>query len=242
MDCDYVEYNLWPNVKLYTCKVKNFAVTTDDVTVTEVSQNHWSGKSNSHVEVFYVESLIFNYLPKNIEQFFPNLKGIAILRSTFKTIRREDIAPFQQLWFFYIGANEITEVEGNLFESNPDITYLSFSSNPIVSIGFNLLEPLKKPVEIHFSAMKCLSKFTRTGQVQEMALALAVYCPPTFDMIERRIIKGDYFKSKVDEHVKEKTIYLEEKTELLEERVSQLGYKLSDLRKMVSESQTCTCK
>lgn len=225
MDCDYVEYDQWPHVKLYTCKLKNFAVTADNVRITEVSQNHWSGKSNSHVEVLYADNQIINYLPKNIEQFFPNLKGITIRKSKLKTIRREDIARFHQLWFFWSWSNEIREIEGDLFENNRDVSHFSFYDNPVLNVGPNLLGPLNDVKEIHFSSGKCINKVAlNPEQVQEMVTALAVNCPPTFGMVERRILKGDYFKSKVDE------------------QVAVLKDQLAELKKMILEMQTCSCK
>lgn len=216
----------------YSCKLENKAegklsITEDNVSVTSVSGNHANGKSNNDVEVLYISGQTIFFLPKNIVQFFPNLKGIVIFSSHMKTLRKQDIAPFTKLLFFFIAANEIKEIDGDLFESNPGVEYFSFTSNPLMHIGPDLFHPLQNLKEVHCSKCKCYDILNATP-TDDLKLALSVNCPPTLAMIEKAIFSGKSFNAKFEEKVVEKTEFLAAEIETIKKENYQLKYKIAE--------------
>lgn len=211
--------------------MKNAVVITDNEVVTEVSQNHAVGKSNSDVEVLYVVDQTLQFLPKNIKEFFPNLKGITIFESKLQMFRKEDIEPFQQLLFFFIGGgNEIKTIDGDLFDSNPTVQYVSFTGNPITNIAPKVFDSLINLKEIHCFQCKCHSIDKDARKIDEIKLAFSQKCPPTFDMIEKALMKGE----KISEKIEEYTNSLKMENEALINRVT-------ELEKLLREGNTCSC-
>jgi hypothetical protein len=180
-------------------------VTDDNVSITGFTQNHLLGKSNENVEVLYATDQTIFYLPKNIQNFFPNLRGITIFKSKLKVWRREDISPFPNLLFFYLYTNDIPSIDGDLLEKNPGVQYISFTANPIKHFGPNLIKPLNKLIEFHCTQCTCVSAYWNTNGLDQMQSEFASKCPPTFEMIEKTILNGKQFKAKVEEQVIERT-------------------------------------
>lgn len=243
LDCEYNLYQGWPINDLYECEVKGLQVVQDNVIVTGVSQNHQNGKSNANVEALRVNYQTMNYLPKNIENFFPNLKGIRVSNSTLLTWRRQDISPFPHLLFFYLDKNQILSIEGDLLNENPGVEYISFSENPMMHIGPNLFSPLKTVRKIHCNLCKCINKAATTLEdIDGMKLALAVNCPPTFEMIERTLLNGEPFKLKVEKQVDELTRTLTAEGEKINLSIISLNDRVKELEKIVRETNPCSCK
>lgn len=239
LNCVYGLYQDWPIKNFYTCKAENVNVIDDNTSITSVTKSHSLGKANDDVEVFEATQQTLKFLPKGIQNFFPNLKGITISSSKLRTIRRKDIAKFQKLIFLYVPLNEIRTVDGDLFASNLGIEYISFSSNPLMlHVGHSLLEPLNYLKEVHFTSCNCISKNVQSPLlVDQMSLALAVNCPPTMKMLENQILGGESFDIEVSVRVALATEKLEIKNKELQESVNSLTSRLAELEKSFREMQ-----
>lgn len=183
-----MSYDSWPIKSFYTCDVQSISVTDDKETINEVSQNHAPGKTNAHVEVLQINSKTLHYLPRHIEVFFPNLKGITISASGTKVFRRQDIKPFSKLMFIFIYNNDIKAIDGDLFRDNPNIQYVSFTGNPLTNVGPRLLEPLTNQLEFHCYKCKCFDTASLDiKNIEYMKIGLSRNCLPTFDMIQEAL-------------------------------------------------------
>lgn len=221
---------------LYTCNVKNLVLTEQSV-LDFVSQNHLAGKSNNDVEVLQIHDQICDFLPRNVEKFFPNLRGLSILRTTLKTITRENLAPFPNLLFTYIAATKVEILDWDLYLSTPKVEFISFSESPVSSVGPSLLDSLKNLKEVHFSKCACIQKYVLTSaQIGEMRRALAVSCPPTLEMQQRAIFyHNDFFGKKLK-------YLVEHETAPLNEKIDQMSERIADLEKLIREGNTCSCQ
>lgn len=212
--------------------MKTLIVTDDKEKVTSVSQTHLVGKTNSNVEVIDFTDQTMYYMPQNIQSFFSNIKGLTIYTSKLRELRRKDIAPFPNLMFLYVPYNEITTVDGNLFASNLNMEYISFSSNRImVHVGYSILKPLKNLKEVHFSDCNCINKNVQVPSlVDQISLALAISCPPTMEMLEQQLLEGENFSVEVKGKVAEET-------KALKAEIDDLKNRLTELEKIVREIQ-----
>lgn len=192
-NCEYKFHTDWPDAAktFYSCSVKNLAITEPSI-LTGVSQTHLSGKSNKEVEVLQIKDQICDYLPEDIDKFFPNLKGFSILQTKLKTIKLENLAPFPNLFFVQFALSDIRSLEWDLFTKTPFIQYISLTESPIAHLGPGLFEPLNNLQEIHFTSCKCISKNVQiASQIEEMKRALEANCPPTLDMTQRALFSHD---------------------------------------------------
>lgn len=191
IECEFILFQSWPLPMngSYTCSVKTIVSSKENV-LTQVSQNHMQGKSDKDVEILQIVGKTLMFLPQKMENFFPNLKGLYIFRTSLKTIERENLTPFPNLIFIYVGATSVETIEWDLFLDNPKIEYISFSESPIKSIGPTFLDPLSNLKEVHFSKCVCITKFIADPcKIDEMKEALIKNCPPTIEMFKKMIAR-----------------------------------------------------
>jgi hypothetical protein len=234
LDCNYSSYQDWPLKGLYACDIKNIQVTNDNEIVTGVSQNHNAGKSNFDVDVLYVKGKTLHYLPRHIEKFFPNLKGITVFTSKTKVLRRQDIAPFSRLLFVFMNEGLIEAIDGDLFDDNPTIQYVSFTLNPLTNVAPNAFDSLKQLKEIHCFQCKCYStQNIDITQIAQIKLGFASHCLPTYEMIEKALSKERLVNGKGDLEITSQRAGNAE-IEILKQTVQNLTERVSILEKKVN--------
>lgn len=240
LDCTYSMRNLWWIKNLYTCKARVVFV-GDQRFVTQVSQNHLSGRGNSQVQGLLIENQPMTYVPGNIHYFFMNLEALNIYNCGVNYLRREDINNLPRLRQLYLYYNNIHELGNNLFEGNPSMKHMSFTSNPIKHIAHNVFDYLYSLETLDMASATCISVNNgNRNAVKAVLFRFAVSCPPTFEMIfermEKRLLQGAELKRQVDEQVSERINPLtwslnqtQEQLELVDKRVTELENKCENL-------------
>lgn len=151
----------------YRCEVKNLEVLTDDKTVTKISGNHKTGKSNSDVKLISIQEQNMRSFPGNISNFFPNVEGLIIDDCSLKTISKIDLVNFPNLKLLFIGNNKINSLDSDLFEGCPRIEYLVFKNNFTKRIGSEILSPLSKLKFANFERNTCIRmKATNPDEIE----------------------------------------------------------------------------
>lgn len=164
-------------------------VTTDNVLTTSVSQNHLDGKYDSDVSVIFATNQTLHYLPAGLNDFFPNIRGLTILHSQLRRLTTCDIASFENLQFVYAYGNNIQLMDGDLFSKNTNVSYVSFTKNPVSHIGSNLLAPLKELKEAYFGNCHCIDQLAwNSAQITKITSDMKVFCPPTFGMLLKDVL------------------------------------------------------
>jgi hypothetical protein len=146
--------------------------------IEEVRGTHLSGKGNLNVEFFYEQGNLLTSIPRNLERFFPNLKGIYFF-APLSQVSSNDLRPFRNLVSFESVNGRFTSIPGDLFQHTRQLTQIIFSVPGLESVGTNLLTGLNELTHLTFESLKCIERFhANTPQlIQELKEKLRVQCP-----------------------------------------------------------------
>jgi len=159
-ECNYNNLNFYTLNDLYTCDVTNNPniINEQSAAVNSISGSHLTSKTNDDVAGLYLYNKVVNYFPKNLEKFFKILKLIYINGCGLKEVHQEDLKPFVDLVFLYLGNNAIEIIEQDLFAYNPNLDFISFDNNKIVHIDSNVFDNLDKLSCFWFAGIPCFGQ------------------------------------------------------------------------------------
>lgn len=160
--------------------------------------------NNDDVQCILIANQEMDSMPRNISSFFPNILSIELSQLNLTELSRDDINGFSKLKQMNLNPNNIQELGNDLFEGNPELEMLAFSNNPIRHIAHNVFDNLTKLRLVHMF-LTCIGDFTDTPVgIENFKFQVSVRCPPTYKMIEKKILNGIEFQKKVDEKVAER--------------------------------------
>ncbi|CRK93893.1 CLUMA_CG007420, isoform A [Clunio marinus] len=229
LECEYTVKSVEWFEELYRCNNGRIIFVGDRNNVTEVSSNHVGGRRNEDVEGLTMEQYQnLTFLPRNINHFFPNLKSIAIHHNLIENIQQSDISAFPKLIQLDLWSNRISSLDFDLFQKNPKLQYISFPDNPVQHIGYGIFDQLTELDTIGFTNTCHDVQILRNRiRVLSELPKFARKCPPTIDMLERRILGGEYF----DQQIAKKISQTKE--------ISQMRQELTQLRQELSQLKNC---
>jgi hypothetical protein len=243
LDCTYQVQTLWMIQNIYVCSARVIVV-GDLRNVTDVSQNHVTGMSNDDVRGIVVESQTLRFLPRNIDAFFPNLEALDVYRSQIQEVSQQDFENFLNLRQVNLVGNAIQVIQANLFEKNPLVSSISFSSNPIRHVDYKAFERLENLNTLAFQDTTCISRqhwSDRPGVLNLMFLLL-VNCPPSFEMTEARLLNSSEFERSIDEQVAERMnpltwniFEMDQRLQDHEERIAELEGEVKRVNELLAQ-------
>lgn len=187
-------------------------------------------KSDSDVEFLLISSQVLNYIPKNLVQFFPNLKAIRWNHSKLLSIKAEDLKPLPNLVYFASWGNEISSLDSDVFKYTKKLRYLQMFSNQLEHVGHDLLTDLKDLQFVNFNSNPCIKVLASTSKaINQLNELLPVSCPP-LEVVETMPEECAEFAEGFDSKVRELTSrnsVLVEQVEALTLTVNELQMKLS---------------
>lgn len=162
--------------QVYSCS-GTFVAYGDQSAVVSVNGDHMSGKSNANVEGLNIYNEVG--LPRNIAQFFPNLKALELKKVGLKTISAADLQPFPQLMHFEAWGNKLTSLDSDLFKFNPKVQFIGLNENLIANVGANFFSYLPAVKQIQLLDNVCISSFAWTEKTwAKLKAELPILCPP----------------------------------------------------------------
>lgn len=145
----------------YYCGVKTLNISSkDDRTITEVTGEHFSGKTNSDVKTFYSDHQIVKFCPLGLATFFTNLKSFRINAATLSEIHSSDLKQFgDKLTGIHMGNNLIEILEADLFQFNPNLDHISFFNNKMRHVDDGTFRGLPKLTHLRLNGGNiCINK------------------------------------------------------------------------------------
>lgn len=140
---------------------------------------HRQGKTNLNVDAFQVYNQRISSIPKNLASFFPRIMVLMFSSSDVSLVSSADFEPFPELTYIDFNKNKIVSLPGDLFAYNPKLKFINFGTNKLQHIGHNLLGNLKQLQAAHFSNNPCISKYTNSAsEISELNSKLSIACPP----------------------------------------------------------------
>lgn len=222
--CDYREKVHDDIGLLYTCEAR--VVRIGDVRyvfdISNISE-HMNGFDNSNVEALEYNETI-GFMPRNVSSFFPNLQLIKANGIQSDSLTHEDLTGFARLRSLRFSNNNLREIGNDLFIDNPLITLVFFDNNKIRHVAHNVFDNLTQLITLNMFDNLCTGQFVYSDpdRIPDMLFRLLLECPPTFEMIEERIVNGSRFGLKVQSQIDSATATLQEKLDTVAEQLSLL--------------------
>lgn len=244
LDCTYQIQTLWNIQNIYVCTARVIVV-GDLRNVTDVSQNHMTGRTNDDVKGISIRGQTLRFVPRNIDAFFPNIESLFVQQSQIQELFSKDLKNLPNLREVNMDGNLIEVISADLFEENQNITGISFSLNPMKHIDYKAFEKLPNLTTLFFSNSLCISHqaWNNRAEVLRMIFLLLVNCPPSFEMTERRLVNGVELQKSVDVQVADRinpltwnVFEMDQKLDNHEERIAKLEDELLELKEILAKS------
>lgn len=111
---------------------------------------HENNHTNMDVEGVLFQNCGIDSVPQGLAFTFPNLKILAIIKSTLSTISRKDMIGYRNLERFYCIQNRVARLSSDLFEGFHSLQYISFRNNQLDRIAPNILDGLTNLKRVSF--------------------------------------------------------------------------------------------
>jgi chromosome segregation ATPase len=157
IECEFYTVG-WSVVgSIYTCYLLfDQSITSAGVTVTSATGNHMRSMSHADVKGFYSSSKTIIFMPRGLNDVFPNLIGIIISRAGMKELHQSDLKQFPRLRYLELSNNALTVIERELFKFNPELEYISLADNQINQIYPTVFDHLNKLSRLLLRSNLCI--------------------------------------------------------------------------------------
>lgn len=165
--------------QLYSCIDPELLSAGDDSVLVNVTGNHLSGRYNGDVNGLLVRSGNLERIPRDIVEFFPNLRGLQWHNGVSTTITADDLRPFDSLIEIYVFQTSLFSIESDLFRYTPMLQLIIFSNNRLEHVGHDLLIGLQYLNQAFFNTNPCIDLDAVTpAEIIELNRQLPIRCPP----------------------------------------------------------------
>lgn len=222
LDCTYFTNPDWEIVgNVYTCNARVIQ-TNQTRNVVGVSQNHSTGMTDDDVRMLEIIEQPIDFIPEDINLFFPNLEGIGFVNCPITSVSQDDLKPFPNLKLFEIAFGQLTTINGDIFLDSPELQLVSFGYNFITNVGPGLFQNSPKVIYAYLSGNLCIDNYagSNASSVAALELELAFKCPPTVEMTEQIILQGENFQTAVNEQIEPEIDAIDGRISQLEEEIS----------------------
>jgi len=144
----------------YRCAVKNILNidSLENAQVDDISGTHMSGKTNSDEIYFNTRKKTVNFFPRGLENFFSNIRGIAIWYVQLKEVHQSDLKPYPNLEYLDLYDTKIEIIEDGLFNFNPNLEVIVLGISYIFHIGPTVFDHLTKLTTLYLLHNKCINR------------------------------------------------------------------------------------
>jgi hypothetical protein len=95
IECNFGTGGWWAIGNVYSCGLRaDSSITSPGVTVTSANGNHEPSMSHADVQNFFSLGATINFMPRGLNDVFPNLVGIWINIAGMKEIHQSDLKQF----------------------------------------------------------------------------------------------------------------------------------------------------
>jgi Leucine-rich repeat (LRR) protein len=158
IDCEF-KHDSWACVdNVYWCKlISDPSITERDTVVTAATGSHERLMNHATVTGFYGSGKTINFMPRGLNEMFPNLIIIRIVRSKLKVIRQADLQWFPELKYLDLNSNDIKTIEQDLFKYNPLLLVIYIEYNKISRVHPNVFDHLNQLINLDMTNNVCVS-------------------------------------------------------------------------------------
>ena len=231
INCRFLNIS-WNTIgSMYTCQVNLVDIFENDSELKAVTGTHIGTYMNADVKAIAFDLFsLMKQIPKNIENFFPNLFVLSCKSGELTSVSAEQLKPFPNLKLFIVKNNKITTLDGDLFKYTPNIIGFWISENQISSVGQNLLSGLTQLARVYFQNNACINDYGQ-GRIgmDNLKNELLNRCPERCFI--RCTINGDF------DRLKTEVSELEETTTKYNQRLFEQEKKIDEQTKVLAEQK-----
>lgn len=157
-----------------------FLSTRDDDIILKFATPHEENKTGTDVDGLYIANGVYQYLPININEYFPNLKAIWVQHTGLKEIKPCHLSAYKDLREISIQQNEIETLDNDLFAKNKKLEYINLSNNKIKYVDANIFRNLDATLFIVIRIVKnpCIDEVANTpAKITALKTILQDQCP-----------------------------------------------------------------
>lgn len=178
IECNF-QYVGWIAIgTAYTCRTIQIS-NLYDKNVNFINGSHINDLSDSNVSaIFFEDEIDLSFLPRNLNDFFPNLILINSWNTHFNEISSEQLRHFPDLQVFSIGQSSIKSLPFDLFQFNRNLIYIGIDNSQFLeNIGENFLGGLWKLEIASFGHNRCINEIAYGYEsIQELNRKLHISC------------------------------------------------------------------
>lgn len=120
-----------------------------------------SNSSDDDLDINFTSIVVYdnsiNFIPTGLENFFPNLTLVAIVKSNLKEIRRHDLQSFPNLRALWLPYNDIEVIEWHLFDLTPHLRQLILTENRLRHINLDAFALVTQLEHLDLLANPCIN-------------------------------------------------------------------------------------
>lgn len=183
LECEFGNEE-WINLGIvFQCKVQGMQITSRN-SITEVVGAPF--RPIRDVKALDVQDQRCQFVPADVQTFFPNIEGLQVANSELKELENADMQQFPNLKQLFMSENELQSLENDVFEPCPNIEYVNLGHNNIMHMGTDIFAPLKNLQYCNFAGNSCLdTKMESPNAIQQFSKDIQRQCPPTPEMVKR---------------------------------------------------------
>lgn len=177
IQCDFVDLN-WSGVEeIYTCVgtiVGNGSVSN----VVNVIGTHLEGRTNDDVRGLSIYNQRgLTQLPRNIGDFF-NLTALDWVFGDLNFLSATDLSQVSSASIISFYGNQLSSIEGNLFQNTPSVQQIDLGNNLIRNVGNNVFSTLTELRTVLIQRNPCIDTVAATPEaIQNLTSSLVSQCP-----------------------------------------------------------------
>jgi hypothetical protein len=143
------------------------------VTIESIQGTHQK-PSNKSTKIEVLAFSVFkqpnvNFLPSNLDKFFPNLKIINGSHANLKGIFKNHLKGLKTLKILNLSANQIQGVKSGTFHENSQLERIYLDNNHITQVDATAFDGLNNLKRLHMTGNRCNSKFIDADNVNDVA-------------------------------------------------------------------------
>lgn len=150
----------------------NLVIESSKTFVRKVVFNNRSEFDTSEIKLMkiFTKSKSVKFMPAGIKKLFPMLTTIDIQKSGLSHLEKNDMLQFgDALVFANFRMNDLTALEGNLFDYNPNLKYIWLNDNPLKYINPSLFESFKTMKSLEYVSLaksSCINQSSHSPAVE----------------------------------------------------------------------------
>lgn len=228
--------NWWLTGDVYGCHAAIIFIGDIRIVTNVTGDGHLHGLSNNDVKAFVGNGGILKHAPHNLHEFYPNLEVLEMLGVELEEISAEALSGLYKLRTLIVPYNKIKVIGNDLFKNNPLMIGVSIHNNLIRHVAHNVFDHLDRLERILFQLTSCMDAAAGTpDELNLLKFRLSVNCPPTFEMIQERILSGDEFQKKVDQRAAEIVSPLNSKLNEVAQQLLHADHRLNEAEAKLNE-------